>query len=193
MSQLFASGGQSIGVSASVLPVNIQGWFSLELTELISLQSKGLSRVFSSTTIQKYQFFSTQSSLWSNSHICTGKTMALTVLSCAILNRPGVWSATQHFQTSVSSVLMREWRIKKKARYGGTQPLPSVFGLVTIPQGGWRCGPDTGECCGPSPPAKCMSAKSVIYDSGYEFWGTLQPVTKLHGTSEISTNRKLNK
>ena len=124
-----ASGGQSIGVSASVLPVNIQGWFSLELTELISLQSKGLSSVFSSTTVQKYQFFGTQSSLWPNSHIRPGKTIALTVLGCAKLNRPGFWSVTQHFQTSVSSAFMGEWRVMKKASYGGSQPLPSVFGL----------------------------------------------------------------
>ena len=69
MSQLFASGGKSIGASAlaSVLPMNIQDWFPLGLTGLISLQSKGLSRVFSSTTVQKHQFFSTQFSLWSNS------------------------------------------------------------------------------------------------------------------------------
>ena len=71
MSQLFASGGQSVGVSAStsVLPVNIQDWFPLGGTGLISLQSKGLSRVFSNTTVQNPQFFSTQLSLWSNSHI----------------------------------------------------------------------------------------------------------------------------
>ena len=57
MSQLFGSGGQGIGtsVSASVLPVNIQGWFPLGWTALISLQSKGLSRVFSNTTVQKHQ------------------------------------------------------------------------------------------------------------------------------------------
>ena len=54
--------------SASVLPMNVQAWFPLELTGLISLQSKGLSRVFSSTTIQKHQFFGTQPSLRSNSH-----------------------------------------------------------------------------------------------------------------------------
>ena len=58
--------------SASVLPMNIQGWFPLGLTGLISLLSKGLSRVFSSTTIWKHQFFGAQPSLWSNSHICTG-------------------------------------------------------------------------------------------------------------------------
>ena len=73
MSWLFTSDGQSIGVSASasVLPMNIQNWFPLGLTDLASLQSKGLSRVCTSTTIQKYQFFNIQPSLWSNSHICT--------------------------------------------------------------------------------------------------------------------------
>ena len=72
MNQLFASGDQSIGASASVLPMHIQDWFPLGLTGLISLQSKGLSRVFSSsTTVQNNQFFSTQPSLWSNSHIST--------------------------------------------------------------------------------------------------------------------------
>ena len=70
MSPLFTSGGQSIGASASVFPMNIQDWFPLGLTDLISLQSKGLSRVFN-TTIQKHQFLGTQSSLWSNSHIHT--------------------------------------------------------------------------------------------------------------------------
>ena len=71
MSWLFASGGQSIRASASVLPMTIQGWFPLGLTGLISLQSKGLSRVFSSTTVWKHQVFSVQPSLWSNSYICT--------------------------------------------------------------------------------------------------------------------------
>ena len=60
MSQLFLSVSQSIGASASVLPMNIQDWFPSGLTDLISLQSKGLSRVFSNTTVQKYQFFVTQ-------------------------------------------------------------------------------------------------------------------------------------
>ena len=71
MSQFFVSGGQSIGVSvsASVLPMNIQDSFSLGWTGWISLQSKGLSRVFSNTVVQKHQFFSTQLSLWFNSHI----------------------------------------------------------------------------------------------------------------------------
>ena len=70
ISQLFASGGQSIRASASVLPMNTKGWFPLGLSGLISLQSKGLSRVFFST-IQKYQFFSAQPSLQSNSHMHT--------------------------------------------------------------------------------------------------------------------------
>ena len=70
ISWFFASSGQSIVVSASasVPPMNIQDWFPLGLTGLISLQSTGLSRVFSSTTVQKYQYFSAQLSLWSNCH-----------------------------------------------------------------------------------------------------------------------------
>ena len=73
MSGLFTSGGQINGASASasVLPMKIQGWFPLGLTGWISLQSKGLSRVFSNTTVQKHQFFNAQPSLWSNSHIHT--------------------------------------------------------------------------------------------------------------------------
>ena len=73
MSQLFTWGGQSTGVLAlaSVLPMNTQDWSALEWTGWISLQSKGLSRVFSNTTVQKHQFFGTQLSLWSNSHIHT--------------------------------------------------------------------------------------------------------------------------
>ena len=83
MSQLFASGGQSIGVSAStsILPVNTQDWSPLQWTGWIFLQSKGLSRVFW-TTVQKHQFFGAQLSLTSqsNSHpyMTTGKTIALT-------------------------------------------------------------------------------------------------------------------
>ena len=82
MSQLFAWGGQRTGVSASTLvpPMNSQDWFPLGWTGWISLQSKGLSRVFSNTTVQKHQFFSTQLSLWSNSHIHTW-----------LLEKPQVW------------------------------------------------------------------------------------------------------
>ena len=73
MSQLFAWGGQSTGVSASgsFPPKNTQGWTPLEWTGWISLQSKGLSRVFSNTTVQKHQFFGAQLSSQSNSHIHT--------------------------------------------------------------------------------------------------------------------------
>ena len=72
-SLLFLSGGQSTraSASASVLSMNIQDWFPLRLTDLISLLSKGLLRVFSSTTVGKYQFFGAQTSWWSNSHIHT--------------------------------------------------------------------------------------------------------------------------
>ena len=81
MSQLFASRGQSIGISTStsVLPMNIQDWFPLGWTGWIFLQSKGLSRVFSSITVQKYQFFYTQLSVQlSHPYMTTGKTIALT-------------------------------------------------------------------------------------------------------------------
>ena len=71
MSWPLVQGDQSIGASASVLPMNIQGLFPLGLTSWISLQSKGLSRAFSNTTVRKHQLFGAQPSLRSNSHICT--------------------------------------------------------------------------------------------------------------------------
>ena len=71
MNQLFASGGRSIGALASILPMNTQDWYPLEWTGWISLQSKGLSRVFSNTAVQKHQFFGAQLSSQSNSHIHT--------------------------------------------------------------------------------------------------------------------------
>ena len=71
VSQLFTSGDQSIGASSSVLPMNIQDLFPLGLMGLISLESKGLSRVFSSTTVRRQQFFGIQTFLLSNSHTCT--------------------------------------------------------------------------------------------------------------------------
>ena len=73
ISQFFPSGGQNIGesASASVLPMNFHDWFSLGLTGLISLQPKGLTRIFFNTTVQKHQFFSAQPSSQSNSHIHT--------------------------------------------------------------------------------------------------------------------------
>ena len=82
MSLFFPSGGPNIGASASasVLSMNIQDWFLLGLTGLISLQSKGLSRVFSNTIIQKHQFFGAQLSIWSNSYIHTW-----------LLEKPCIW------------------------------------------------------------------------------------------------------
>ena len=71
MSWLFKLGGQSTGASAPILPMNIQGWFLLGLTGLISWNSKRLSRVFFSIPFRMFQFFGTQPSLWSNSHIHT--------------------------------------------------------------------------------------------------------------------------
>ena len=80
VSWLFASGGQSIGTSASVLPLNIHGWFPLGLTGLISLLSKGLSRIFSSTTIWRHQFWCSDFFMVRHAHsyMTTGKTIALT-------------------------------------------------------------------------------------------------------------------
>ena len=69
MSQFFESGSQMTGASVSVPPMNIQGWFPLGLTGLVSLQSKWLSRIFSITTVWEHQFFSAQPSLWSNSQV----------------------------------------------------------------------------------------------------------------------------
>ena len=93
MSLLFPSGGQSIGasVSESVFPVNIQGWFPLRLTGLISLQFKGLSRGFSKTTIQKHLFSGAQPSLWSNSHI-----------RAWLLEKPKLWLHGLCLQSNVS-------------------------------------------------------------------------------------------
>ena len=98
MNQPFTSGGQSIGASASVLPVDIQGWFSLGLTGLISLQSKELSRVFSNTTIQKHQLFSAQPSLWSNFS-------SVQLLSHVWLVMTTPWTAARQATVSTSNSL----------------------------------------------------------------------------------------
>ena len=107
LSQLFASGGQSIGASASGLPMNIQDWFPLGLTGLTSLQSKEFSRIFSSTTIQKYQFISVQPSLWSNSHI---HTRLLVILS--LVSLPFCWPLL-HFLNLHSFLAGIQWVTKK--------------------------------------------------------------------------------
>ena len=82
MSQLFTSGGQSVRASASVLPMNIQDWFPLGLTDCISLQSKGLSRVFSNTTVQKHQFFGAQLSLLITWVIALSNSVKLWAMPC---------------------------------------------------------------------------------------------------------------
>ena len=90
MGRLFISGGQNIGISASasILSMNNQGWFPLVLTGLISLESKGLLKVFSNTTVQKHQFFGTQPSLWSDSHIHT-RLLEKSLIACTILTFVG--------------------------------------------------------------------------------------------------------
>ena len=98
MSRLFTSDGQRIEASASVLPMTIQGWFTLELTYLISLQSKALSRVFSSTTVQKHQFFGAQPSSQSNSHTTSSSPV---VNSCS-LGTWTVWSNSPSFQKKLN-------------------------------------------------------------------------------------------
>ena len=136
MSQVFASGGQSIGAapaSASVLLMNIQDWFPLGLTALISLQSKGLSRVFSNTTVQKHQFFGTQC-LYSptlTSNMTTGKTIALTI-----------WS----FVGKVISLLFNElstggiplWRIYQKRRTDSFEKTPMLGKIEGGRRRGWQ-------------------------------------------------------
>ena len=101
ISQLFASGGQNIGVSASasVLPMNVQDWFPLGLNSLISLQSKVLSWVLSSITIQKHQLFLAQPFLQSNSHLCTWLLEKLTALT--------VWTFVGKVMSLIFSMLSR--------------------------------------------------------------------------------------
>ena len=129
MSWLFTSHRQSTGASASVLPTNIQGWFPLGFTGLISLLSKRLSKVFSSITIQNHQFFGTQLTLWSNSHISTwllGKTqlwlyrplLTKWCLFCNILSRvvTAFLPRTRHLLISLlqslSAVILEPKKIK---------------------------------------------------------------------------------
>ena len=94
VSRFFASGDHSIGApaSASILPMNSQGWFPLGLTDLISLLSKELSRVFFNTTIWKHQFFGAQPCLWSNFHICMW-----------LLEKPQLWLYGLSWQSDVSA------------------------------------------------------------------------------------------
>ena len=105
-----SSGGQSTGVSAStsVLPMNIQVWFPLGLTGWISLQSKGLSRVFSSTTVWKHQFFGAHPSIWFNSHlyIIIGKT---TGVVCHSLLQGSSWPKDQTWVSCIAGRFFTVW------------------------------------------------------------------------------------
>ena len=115
MSWLFASGGQSVGASESVLPMSIQGWFPLGWAGLISLLSKGLSRFSSSTSVQKHQLFSAQPSLWSSSHILymtAGKTIALTTWTFVSKMMSLLFKTLSRFSTAIlprSKHLLSSW------------------------------------------------------------------------------------
>ena len=106
VSRLFPSDGQSIGVSASAsaLAMNIQGWFPLGLTGLISLLSKGLSGVFSSTTVRQHHFFSIQPSIWSNSHM---HAWLLEKPHPKSLNKPREWTTRENVHHLVG--LFSQW------------------------------------------------------------------------------------
>ena len=116
MNQIFTAGGQSIRASssASVLPMNVHGWFPLGLSSLISLQSKGLSRVFWSTTFQKHQFFGARSSLWSNPHIHWGFMVQVCwVLYGPLLTSPGASLMAQMVRKPPA---MQETRVQSLSR-----------------------------------------------------------------------------
>ena len=133
VSQFFALGGQlGASASASVLPKNIQAWFPLGWTGLISLQSNRLSRVFSSTIIQRYQFFISQPSLWSNSHICmtTSSTIALII-----------WTFVSKVVSPLSDTLYRFENsgtvFKDEGLASNTHPMPCVGFPVSPPLIPW--------------------------------------------------------
>ena len=133
MSQLFALGGQSSRTSgsSSVLPINTQGWFPLGLTGLNSSLSKGFSRFFSSSIIQKHQFFSAQPFLWSNSHSCT---------CCAVLSHSVVsdfatpWTVPHQAPLSMGILQARilEWIAMPSSR-GSSQPRSPALQADSLP------------------------------------------------------------
>ena len=145
MSQLFASGGQSIGVSASasVLPMNTQDWSALGWTGWISLQSKGLSRVFSNTTVQKHQFFGTQLSLYSQlsfqlSHPGIQVNCPSTILPYAL---PFPITAPSKVYLSYWTGHSRRagsWRFWKAAQGGGSGLGSGIWPQYTFPGPTWR-------------------------------------------------------
>ena len=135
VSWLFTSAGQSIRTSDSVwvLPMNIQGWFPLRSTGLISLKSKGLSRVFSSTTIWKHQFFGTQPSWWPNSHIhdkTAGKTIALTIQTFVALRTP--WTSLVNLVKSDCHCLVSKFTLVVNFMKWATNSEVSVHILMPL-------------------------------------------------------------
>ena len=141
MSWLFASSSQSIGASGSVLtvPMNTQGWFPLGLNGLISLQSKELSKGFSSTTVWKHQFFGAQPSLWSNSWT-TGKAIALTI-----------WT----FVSKLMSLLLNMLSRFVMAFFSKEQTSFNFMGAVTIRSDFGAQENKICHCFLPPPPSVC--------------------------------------
>ena len=145
MSQFFASGGQSIRASASalVLPMNIQDWSPLGWTGWTSLQSKGLSRVFSNTTVQQHQFFGTQLSLWSSSHIHT-----------RLLEKP--YSKKIHKSSEILKILPLIFR-----RISGF-PEGSIMERGWGSRGPSRCRAGAGGAGGPSSWLRCRGLTCCV-------------------------------
>ena len=146
MRWLFASGSQSTGASASVLPMNIQDWFPLGLTALISLLSMGLLRVFSNTTVQKHLFFDAQPSLWSSFHMHTW-----------LLEKPGIPISVRIFQFVVIHTV-KGFSIINEAEvdvflefpwFSKIQQMLAIWSLVPLPflKPAWTCGSSQFTYC----------------------------------------------
>ena len=162
MSQLFSSGGQSIGASASalVLPINIQGWFPLGFSGLISLLSKGLSKVFSSTTLQKHQFSGMQPFLWFSTHLRTW-----------LLEKPWLW---------LYGPLSAKWSLLFNMLSGLVMGFPSGSDSKesTCNAGDWSSIPELGRSPGEgnSHPLQYFCLENSIGREAW--WATLHGVTK---------------
>ena len=158
--QPFASGGQIIGasVSSSVLPMNIQCWFPLRLTDLISFLSKGHWRVFSSTIIRKHQFFSAHLSLWSNTDTYTwpGKTIALTIGTI-------VGKVMSLLFTMVCLYVGHSFSSKKQASFNFTVAVTICSDFGAQENKVWHC-----FHCFPSICYEFMGPDAMIFD--FESW-----------------------
>ena len=170
MNKFFTSGDQSIGasVSVSVLLVYIQDWYPLGLTGWISLLSRGLSRVFFNTTVQKHQFFSSQLFLWSNSHIHTW-----------LLENPelvGVFNPCQSFWKCgpwISSISIT-WKLVRNAK---SQALPDILNqkLIEGPSSLWFNQPSGWLCC----MFEYENHYTLVLHSHFFFW-MLVPLSPVH-------------